>query len=119
MVIILGVEPTLDQARGVMAVRLSGDVDLASVPQLRSALFDIDQRGHHRIELDLRLVDFIDSSGIGALLGALRRARIAGGDLRIVAAAAPVSTVLGVLGLSTVFGMGTDPDAAPSVEQEK
>jgi len=92
-----------------MVVRLSGDVDLAGVPRLRAALVELDGRDHHRIELDLSLVDFLDSSGLGVLLGALRRARIGGGDLRIVAASAPVTALLAIVGLNTVFGLPTDP----------
>ncbi len=97
-----------------MVVRLSGDVDLAGVPRLRAALVEFDRRGHHRIELDLSLVDFLDSSGLGALLGALRRARVGGGDLRIVAAPAPVTALLEILGLNTVFGLPSDPARGPA-----
>ncbi len=97
-----------------MVVRLSGDVDLAGVPRLRAALVELDRRGHHCIELDLSLVDFLDSSGLGALLGALRRARAGGGDLHVVAAATPVTAVLGILGLNAVFGLPPDPAHGPA-----
>jgi len=91
-------------------VRLRGDVDLAAAPRLRAALVDLDQRGHHHLELDLGLVDHLDSTALGVLLGALRRARSAGGELRITAASPIVRRLLEVVGLGPSFGLPGNPD---------
>lgn len=88
-----------------MVVRVSGDVDLATAPRLRASLLDLAGRGHRNLELDLRLVDFLDSSGIGVLLGALRRARLAGGSLRIAACGDELRRLLSLLDLEAAFGL--------------
>jgi anti-sigma B factor antagonist len=68
-------------------VALSGSVDLATVPQLSSALSRLlaDHQGG-RVAVDLDGVDVLDDTGLGVLLGAAGRARQAGGELVVVVA---------------------------------
>ena len=58
--------------------------DLASIPDLRSVIQEQIQANAGRIVVDLTHCDFVDSAGLGTLLGGRRRARAAGGDLQIV-----------------------------------
>jgi anti-sigma B factor antagonist len=70
-------------------------------------LIDLHDRGHHVVELDLSLVDFLDSTSLGVLLGALRRARQAGGDLTVIAVSPAVARLVAILGLGPVLGLPT------------
>ena len=87
-----------------MTVRVIGDADLASAPRLRAALVELHDRGHRLVELDLSLVDFLDSTSLGVVLGAVRRARQAGGNLTLIAAGSAVERLITVLGLGPVLG---------------
>jgi len=93
-------------------IKARGEIDVATSPRLRSALHDRFARGAEDITLDLSDVTFIDSSGLGVLVGALKQfrdqAKGSGGDacdgtLRIVGAREPVRKVFEVTGLSSVF----------------
>ena len=76
---------TIDSASGgITIVRPSGRLDLLTAAQLRQDLSKIVGDGQSRLVIDLEAVTFIDSSGLGALIGGLKAARQAGGDLRIV-----------------------------------
>lgn len=59
--------------------------------------------GAQRVVVDLTRTSFIDSSGLGALVGGLKTARLAGGDLRIAGAGAQVLTVLRLTKLDRVL----------------
>jgi anti-sigma B factor antagonist len=66
-----GVEQRWDGTSVVLAVR--GEVDVATCPQLRSALLDVIERGASSVVIDLREVPFVDSSGLGVVVGAVKR----------------------------------------------
>jgi anti-sigma B factor antagonist len=83
----------------VTVVTASGLLNMAAAPELRQAIHDALGDGPPRIVVDLAEVEFIDSSGLGALIAGLRAARDAGGDLRI---AAPGPQVVMVLQLSNL-----------------
>jgi anti-anti-sigma factor len=76
---------------------------MVAAPALRKQLNDIVDGGESRIVVDLSATDFIDSSGLGALIAALKIARKAGGDLRIVAPSRQVCTVLELSNLDRVL----------------
>ncbi|PRY65894.1 anti-sigma B factor antagonist [Glaciihabitans tibetensis] len=80
-------------------VRAVGKLNMVSAPALREIVLKLIGEGRQRIVVDLAGVDFMDSSGLGALVGCLKAARQGGGDLRI---AAPGAQVLMVLKLSNL-----------------
>ncbi len=77
----LDADLTQPEARAV--VRLIGDLDLATASQLRTALGGLVGRGVRTVTVDLAGLDFIDSTGLGVLFGALERLREHGGDLAL------------------------------------
>ena len=97
-----------------MTVRLHGDIDLATVPHVRAALVDLHERGHRHLLVDLARVDIIDSTGIGVLIGALRRARAAGGTVRLGERSVEVDKVFALLGLSDLFDGALPAEGNPS-----
>ncbi|MGW2938733.1 STAS domain-containing protein [Streptomyces sp. NPDC001156] len=92
--------------RGAWAVViLSGEVDLALVPALREAVDALIAERRGRIVLDLEQVSFMDSTALGVLVYAMRRADALGGTLRLAAPREQVRRMLDVTGLDTVVGI--------------
>jgi anti-sigma B factor antagonist len=91
----------LDQ--GVMAIAGEGRLNMVSAPALRAAVEKEISAGHTRVVVDLAGIEFIDSSGLGALVGCLKGARQAGGDLRIAAPNKQVTMVLQLSNLDKVL----------------
>lgn len=80
-----------------------GKFNLVAAPPLKSRIDDLVAAGKTRLVVDLHAVDFIDSSGLGALIGGLKSARQQGGDLRIVGAGDQVRAVLKLTNLDRIL----------------
>ncbi|EXF24981.1 anti-sigma factor antagonist [Nesterenkonia sp. AN1] len=84
-------------------VRPEGRLTASAAPRLKQAMRKLIEEGNPRIVVDLGQTDFIDSSGLGALIGGLKAARLAEGDLRLAAASESVQSVLKLTSLDRVL----------------
>ena len=84
-------------------VTVSGEVDIASAPSLRETLLSVLADGTHELVIDLDQVTFLDSTGIGVLVAAFRRASAEGGSMSLVCNSPRSMRVLEITGLTTVF----------------
>lgn len=88
---------------GIVAIRGVGRLNMVSAAALRETVAVALASGRTRIVVDLSEVDFVDSSGLGALIGCLKSARQSGGDLRIAKPTAQVAMVLRLSNLDRVL----------------
>jgi anti-sigma B factor antagonist len=84
---------------GYVVAALSGDLGTASAPALREQLLSMLRAASHLI-IDLSAVDHADASGLAALVGSGRRARLLGGSLRLAAPSPEVARVLSATGMN-------------------
>jgi anti-sigma B factor antagonist len=90
---------------GTPSVQVFGDVDVATSAAFRSALLEALDRGDGNVVVDFGQLDFIDSSGLGVLVGTLKRARERGGTVRIENPAPSARKILAITGLLELFGL--------------
>jgi anti-sigma B factor antagonist len=88
---------------GFAVLAVSGEVDVATVPRLREQLHGLVAQGSNQIIVNLDAVDFLDSTGLGVLVGALKRVRSNDGDLYLVCTQPRIRKVFEVTGLTKVF----------------
>jgi len=103
------IEPRGEAGSERAVLEVAGDIDLFTAPQLRHAVNELIDAGSRKLVVDLTKVGFLDSTGLGVLVGALKRLRDSGGDLVLAAPQRPVRRVLSVTGLDKVFTIHTDP----------
>lgn len=87
----------------VLAVK--GEVDVYTAPRLREKLVELVSLGQHQIVVDLQGVDFLDSTGLGVLVGGLKRLRSHDGDLTLVCTQPRILKVFEITGLTKVFSI--------------
>ncbi len=96
----------------VRVFALTGSLDIATSPTVRAALVSESERGSHRLIVDLTHVDFLDSTGLGALIGGQRRAKEFDGEVRLVAKEGQILRLLRITGLLKVFSVYPTLEAA-------
>lgn len=96
----------------VAVVSITGRLTASGAPLLRAEVRDIIDAGTVQLVVDLADTEFIDSSGLGALIGGLKTARQAGGDLRIAAVPEKVNAVLRLTNLDRVLRSHPTPESA-------
>jgi len=87
----------------VALVGYAGRLNMASAHRLTKAVEEAIEEGRTRIVIDLAETSFIDSSGLGALIAALKRTREAGGDLRVARATDQAVAVLCLTNLDRIL----------------
>jgi anti-anti-sigma factor len=94
---------SIQHADGNVRVAVRGEIDIASSDQLRSALLNLSDQGARYVTVDLADLEFIDSTGLGALIRMLKHYREQGGDLKLAAPTRPVAKVLEITSLDKLF----------------
>jgi anti-sigma B factor antagonist len=106
------IDDRIEGDRAVLAV--TGEVDVYTAPTLREHILQAMNEGATTVVIDLNDVGFMDSTGLGVLVGALKRLRQAGGNLHVVCDSESVLKILRVTGLIDVFGVVPDLDDVPA-----
>ena len=97
---------------GIAVIQLVGRLNMASAVHLREAVTSIVDSGRTRVAIDMSGVDFLDSSGLGAIISALKTTRQAGGDLRIAAPTGQAKLVLQLTNLDRILTAYDDAETA-------
>jgi anti-sigma B factor antagonist len=88
---------------GVTVVAPSGRLDVAGAPTLKAVIGDAVKEGPSRLVIDMEGVSFVDSTGLGSVIAALKLVRGTRGDLRLAAPNQQVRVVLELTTLDRVF----------------
>lgn len=105
------VDIEIEDADAFKVLRPVGDLDVYTVGSLRDAIGTMIEQQTPRVVVDLDAVPFMDSSGLGALMGGVRRLRETGGDLAVCC------TREQHLKLFAITGFGEGVSIAPTVEE--
>ena len=100
------------EKNGVAVLAVKGEVDVYTAPRLREKLVELVTQGKHRIVVDLEGVEFLDSTGLGVLVGGLKRVRSHNGDLGLVCTQHRILKVFEITGLTKVFSIHDTVDEA-------
>lgn len=90
---------------GTEVVNVEGEIDVYTAPQLRELLIDLVNKKHYQLVVNIDEVEFPDSTGLGVLVGALKRVRDHDGSVALVCTQQRLLTTFKITGLTKVFGI--------------
>jgi anti-sigma B factor antagonist len=89
-------------------VEVGGEIDVYTAPKLRETLVSLVDAGHYRLVVDLERVEFLDSTGLGVLVGGLKRVRTHDGSLALVCTQERLLKIFRITGLNKAFDIYED-----------
>jgi anti-sigma B factor antagonist len=92
-------------APGRTVVEVSGEIDVYTAPRLRETLISLVEAGNYHLIVDMEGVEFLDSTGLGVLVGGLKRVRAHDGVIDLVCTQGRILRIFRITGLSKVFAI--------------
>ena len=93
-------------------LKVAGEIDVYTAPKLREKLIELVNEGSYDLVVDLENVDFLDSTGLGVLVGGLKRVRNHYGSLKLVCTQDKILKIFRITGLTKVFPIHDSVDDA-------
>ena len=97
---------------GIEVVNAEGEIDIHTAPRLRELLIDLASKNNYQLIVNLEKVGFLDSTGLGVLVGGLKRVRPHDGSLDLVCTEERILKIFKITGLTKVFGIYETVDQA-------
>jgi anti-sigma B factor antagonist len=93
-------------------VVVGGEIDVYTAPKLREQIIDLVSSGAYHLVVDMEGVEFLDSTGLGVLVGGLKRVRAHEGSLKLVCTQERILKIFRITGLTKVFPIFDTVEAA-------
>ena len=84
-------------------VAVGGEIDVYTAPKLRDKITELVGDGHHNLVIDMENVDFLDSTGLGVLVGGLKKVRAHDGTMELICSQDRLLKIFRITGLAKVF----------------
>jgi anti-sigma B factor antagonist len=93
-------------------VSVTGEIDVYTAPKLREQIVALVDEGQYHLVVDMSGVEFLDSTGLGVLVGGLKRVRAHDGSLSLVCDEERILKIFRITGLTKVFPIHATVDEA-------
>ena len=90
---------------GIEVIDVAGAIDIYTAPRLRELLIDLVSTDNYHLIINMDQVEFLDSTGLGVLVGGLKRVRAHDGSLDLVCTRERILKLFRITGLTKVFGI--------------
>ena len=94
------------------AVEVQGEIDVYTSPRVKEAINELIEKGHYQLVINLEGVRYIDSTGLGVLIGALKKVREHSGRILLVCTNPQIKKIFNITGLVKIFEIFKDEDEA-------
>ncbi len=97
---------------GIEVIDVEGKIDIYTAPRLRELLINLVSKNNYQLIVNMERVEFLDSTGLGVLVGGLKRVRAHDGSLDLACTQERILKLFRITGLTKVFGIHETVDQA-------
>lgn len=87
----------------ISVIDVQGEIDVYTSSWVKEAVNDFIQRGNYHIVINLEQVRYIDSTGLGVLIGALKRVHEHEGSISLICTNPHIRKIFNITGLVKIF----------------
>jgi anti-sigma B factor antagonist len=91
------------EVAGHTVVAVAGEIDVYTAPRLRDRITELVSDGQYHLVIDMEKVDFLDSTGLGVLVGGLKKVRTHDGSMELICSQDRLLKIFRITGLAKVF----------------
>jgi anti-sigma B factor antagonist len=99
------------QEDGHTIIEVGGEIDVYTAPKLRDKITELVANGDYNLVIDMEKVDFLDSTGLGVLVGGLKKVRTHDGSMELICSQDRLLKIFRITGLAKVFTIHASEDA--------
>jgi anti-sigma B factor antagonist len=101
-----------NEVDGATIIAVGGEIDVYTAPKLRDKITELVAKGVYDIIVDMEAVEFLDSTGLGVLVGGLKKVRAHDGSLELICTQDRLLKIFRITGLAKVFVIHDSADGA-------
>jgi len=90
------------------AVEVQGEIDVYTSPRVKETINELIDAGHYNMVVNLEGVRYIDSTGLGVLIGALKKVREKNGKIVLICTNPQIKKIFNITGLIKIFDIYKD-----------
>lgn len=99
----MNLEIVKSEREEILVLKLKGEVDVYTAPKLKEELLPLVDKINQKVEIDLSQVGYMDSTGLGVIIGALKVSKSKNGQLTLLNATTRLNRLFEITGLSEVM----------------
>lgn len=100
----------LTEKNNTTVVDLSGEIDIYTAPKLKETLTPLTEKAGHLLEIDLKNVGYMDSTGLGVFISVLKSSREHNSDFKLLNLQDRVARLFTITGLNEIMDINEDND---------
>lgn len=93
-------------------VEVQGEIDVYTSPRVKEVINDLIEKGHYNLIVNLEGVRYIDSTGLGVLIGALKKVKEHEGTICLICTNPQIKKIFNITGLVKIFSICKNEDEA-------
>ncbi|MBL7072228.1 MAG: STAS domain-containing protein [Candidatus Omnitrophica bacterium] len=105
-------EISVEEKKGISIFRMTGDIDINTAPELKTSFDEMAKRSGIKVILNLKKVDYVDSSGLATMVEILKKLRDNNGSLKVTNLSAKVKGLFEITKLTQLFDIFNEEDEA-------